>query len=40
LAGPPVELIQILKTAPRSNHLFHAPPEAFHRIEVVTTVGR
>jgi len=26
-----VELRQILKTAPRSNHLFHAPPESFNQ---------
>jgi len=40
LASPPVELRQVFKTAPRSNHLFHAPPEAFNRIERVTAVGR
>jgi len=40
LAGAPIELMQIVKTASRSNHLFHASPEAFNRIEMVTAVGR
>src|SRR5262245_7113642 len=40
LAGSLVELMQILTTAPGSNPLFHPPPEAFDRIEVMATVGR
>jgi len=40
LSGTPVELMQILKTASRSNDLFHASPEAFNRVEMMTTVGR
>ena len=35
-----IELMQITHIPSRSNGVFHRPPEAFYRIEVVTTVGR
>ena len=35
-----IELMQITHTPSRSNGVFHRPPEAFYRIEVVTAVGR
>jgi len=40
LSGTPVELMQILKTAFCSNHLFHPPLAAFKRIEMMTAMGR
>ena len=40
LARALVELMQIGKTPSRSNAVLHHAPEAFNRIEVVTTVGR
>ena len=40
LPGSSIELMQIFKTASRSNHLFHASPETFDWIEMMTTVSR
>ena len=41
LAGSPVELLEVAKTASasNSNHLLHALPEAFDGVEVVPTAG-
>ena len=39
LAGSPVELLEVAKTASGSNHLLHALPEAFDGVEVVPTAG-
>ena len=38
LACALIELMQITQTPSRSDGVFHRPPEAFDRIEVVTTV--
>jgi hypothetical protein len=40
VAGAPVELLQIRQTASSADGVLHHPPEPFHGIEVVPTMGR
>jgi hypothetical protein len=40
LAGSLIQLMQIRTLAASANDFFHAPPEAFNRIEMVATGGR
>ena len=40
LAGALVELLQIGKPPSGADRILHHPPETFHGVEVMTTVGR
>ena len=39
LSGALVELVEIAQTPSRPNGIFHRPPKAFHRVEMVTAMG-